>query len=372
MPSKIVNKFQLRTYIKNKSSEDDLILQTCPQLQIHSAPLQLSSLQNRKESIEKLMNFCTKNKVSLKILVNAVVLTDIIVRNNTKKFNSILLGCFSLSNKFFSEQFNQIPIEAIQNLIRPEISIRVMEIYCLKKLNYNLVPITPLNYIEKFFTFSNINPSNRIIEISLVLVLKFLKKFIYNIDHCIYLSTSAIEKAFKNLQIDYSDKEIKNFFSYCSKNFDSEFYQKISEEVNKNEKSKFITSHRKTKKISSNTIRETYRNYSNEKSFLNSFIQSNIISYNNSIKKSTKAASSNDSTKISSKISSKTTPEIPFEAPKKTINIRRLDPKPEGRNKKNSLDFNKYVINSRGLNVFSVCNAIRKNKKSLSITANRL
>ena len=122
----------------------------------------LPNIKNRKDIIEKIFKVITIYKYSLSTFYLSIVLLDeIFIRNKySKKYfisnEEIALGSLILAIKC-NEQENNCSISLSQinyfyssSIKIPKGRLKLLEILCLKKLNYNIYKITPYDYLNIF------------------------------------------------------------------------------------------------------------------------------------------------------------------------------------------------------------------------------
>lgn len=119
-----------------------------------------NSIKNpkRKNIIDFLQKAKRKLNLSYKIVHLAIYLLDTIISINYEKYirisEKICIGCLILAIKFLEEQTGIAPLKNFEflssNTFYPLDELKKFEIFCLKKLKYNLSIVTPVDYLEYF------------------------------------------------------------------------------------------------------------------------------------------------------------------------------------------------------------------------------
>ena len=170
-------------------------------------------IKNRKEIIEKFFKVITIYKYSLSTFYLAIFLMDEIfykVNLNKKYFLSneeIALGSLFLAIKSLELEKNvSSNLSKIQSFFSPSIiysieRLKIIEILCLKKLNYNIYRITPYDYLNLFIKIGVIF-SNEILEntnLNVVYLNSNISKLSYEILDSLMKNTNEYFKIKPNL-----------------------------------------------------------------------------------------------------------------------------------------------------------------------------
>ena len=110
----------------------------------------------RKIAIEKLIKTKKSFNISNKIIHLSIFLMDIILEKTKiySKTEQILLVCLILSIKFLHNQtelpyFHEIQLQWKNTYLSFE-NIKILELFCLEKVNYDLNIVTPVDFLEYF------------------------------------------------------------------------------------------------------------------------------------------------------------------------------------------------------------------------------
>ena len=170
-------------------------------------------IKNRKEIIEKFFKVITIYKYGLSTFYLAIFLMDEIfykVNLNKKYFLSneeIALGSLFLAIKSLELEKNvSSNLSKIQSFFSPSIiysieRLKIIEILCLKKLNYNIYRITPYDYLNLFIKIGVIF-SNEILEntnLNVVYLNSNISKLSYEILDSLMKNTNEYFKIKPNL-----------------------------------------------------------------------------------------------------------------------------------------------------------------------------
>lgn len=112
----------------------------------------------RKSIIDFLLKAKRKLNLSYKIIHLTIYLLDTIISINAEKYakiaEKICIGCLILAIKFLEEQTEIAPLKNFEflssNTFYPLDELKKYEIFCIKKLKYNLSVVTPVDYLEYF------------------------------------------------------------------------------------------------------------------------------------------------------------------------------------------------------------------------------
>ena len=256
-------------------------------------------IKNRKEIIEKFFKVITIYKYGLSTFYLAIFLMDEIfykVNSNKKYFLSneeIALGSLFLAIKSLELENNiSSNLSKIQSFFSTSIKysnerLKIIEILCLKQLNYNIYRITPYDYLNLFIKIGVIF-SNEILEntnINVVYLNSNISKLSYEILDSLVKNTNEYFKIKPYLIaigiILYAKEKImhcnnKEMFIYAyniseeeivkSKNFIKENIEKKNKvnEINNNKEYNFLTKRKNNK--SQSPLKDQY--YQLKKSFL--------------------------------------------------------------------------------------------------------
>ena len=114
--------------------------------------------QKRKNIIDFIQKAKRKLNLSYKIVHLAIYLHDTIISSNYEKYikisEKICIGCLILAIKFLEKQTEIAPLKNFEflssNTFYPLDELKKFEIFCIKKLKYNLSVVTPVDYLEYF------------------------------------------------------------------------------------------------------------------------------------------------------------------------------------------------------------------------------
>ena len=112
--------------------------------------------QKRKNIIDFIQKAKRKLNLSYKIVHLAIYLHDTIISSNYEKYikisEKICIGCLILAIKFLEKQTEIAPLKNFEflssNTFYPLDELKKFEIFCIKKLKYNLSVVTPVDYLE--------------------------------------------------------------------------------------------------------------------------------------------------------------------------------------------------------------------------------
>ena len=282
----------------------------------------IPNIKNRKEMIEKIFRVITIYKFSLSTFYLAIFLMDEILYLNNTKINKkyflsneeISLGSLFLAIKSFELEKNfSLNLSKINSFYNSSINysserLKIIEVLCLKKLNYKIFRITPYDYLNLFIKIGLIftNEISETSNINIVYLNSNISKLSYEIldnlikssneyfiiePYLIYLGIIIYSKEkimhCNNLDMfiygyNISEKEIIN-----SKTFIKENCARKKNELLNNNKEDLV---KKINNKSQSPMKEKY--YKLQKSFLLRPISlSSVNSRRSSIKKSINIAS---------------------------------------------------------------------------------
>ena len=320
----------------------------------------------RKIAIEKLIKIKKSFNISNKIIHLSIFLMDIILEKTKiySKTEQILLVCLILSIKFLHNQtelpyFHEIQLQWKNTYLSFE-NIKILELFCLEKVNYDLNIVTPVDFLEYFeckglIFIDDIKDNNRNYINQRIIHSKLNEYLAKIMSKVSYLSIDPLEIACVCICLTRESFNIKekwhkfmsdcyniNFYDFENtyikvKEIISDNYKRVELKILNNNNNCHINNNNlikvqscykdnsnlkkimSGKYIFSNTMKKIKRNFSlelnkNTTSTLNNYIKSNINEFNNKEKKIhhlNRSNNSNDSNyKGDTGVSSTCTPEI--------------------------------------------------------------